>query len=244
MATHQKSAPNVRIKVVPRADFTPKRLAQLHAMANGLMAEDEEHFRIHAESNEVVHVFERTDTGECVGFQFWKTLSMELPGHRAIVGGKLRIQPEFRGRALHLISGVRFFMDNQLRHPFPRYYRLSLASIFGFVSITSALHEYVIFNPQSADLESRALKRTFVRLAEESHFRLDEETGLFFVNIFMTPETVQRYPAHYFDKAAARVYAKVNPEYRSNGCYVGFWFRFSPRNLRTLIATILSSRAR
>lgn len=209
-------------------------------MANRLMAEDEAHFRVHAESNDVVHVFERADTGEIVGFQFWKTMPIDLPGCRAIVGGKLRILPEFRGRALHLVSGLLFYLDNQLRSPRTRYYRLSLASLFGFVSITSALAEYTFVETRPLSTESRAVKAALDQVAADSHFRVDEETGLYRVNIFMTEETLARYPQRYFEKPAARAYARVNPGYRTNGCYVGFWFRFSPRNLVALTTAIVS----
>jgi hypothetical protein len=224
----------VRIETVERRDLTPGRLAALHALSNRLMAEDEGHFRVHAETNDLVHVFERTDTGAIVGFQFWRTLPMDLPGCRAIVGGKLRIQPEFRGQALHLRSGLRFYAENKLRHPLARYYRLSVASLFGFTSITGALAEYRIFDPRPADAEGHAIKAAFLTAARDSHFSVDEETGLFLVNIFMTPETVAAYPPSYFDKPAARIYARVNPGYRTNGAYVGFWFLFSPRNLLAL----------
>ncbi len=74
--------------------------------------------------------------------------------------------------------------------------------------------------------------------AKENHFRLDEETGLFFVDIFMTPETLDRYPPSYFERPAARRYASINPSYRVNGAYVGFWFRFTPRNLLSMIQAI------
>src|SRR5262245_56800493 len=136
-----------RARSVPRRRFTPALLDSLHALANRLMAEDAVHFRVHAETSDVVHVYERTDTGAPVGFQFWRTAAMELPGCRALIGGKLRVDPAFRGRALHLRSGLRFYVESQLCHPRTRFYRLSLASLFGFVSITSALADYRLFDP-------------------------------------------------------------------------------------------------
>jgi hypothetical protein len=226
--------PRVRIETVERRAYTPGCLAALHALSNRLMAEDEAHFRVHAEATDLVHVFERVDTGAIVGFQFWRTLPLGLPGCRAIVGGKLRILPELRRQALHLRSGLRFYAENKLRHPLTRFYRLSIASIFGFTSITAALAEYRLFDPRPTDAEGGAVKAAFLRVARESHFAVDEDTGLFLVNIFMTPETLARYPPSYFDKPGARLYARVNPGYRTNGAYVGFWFLFSPRNLLTL----------
>jgi len=230
--------PRVRLEAVHREDYTEATLAELHALATRLMAEDLEHFRVHAHANDLVHVFRRVDTGEVVGFQFWRTAPLGLPRSRVILGGKLRILPEFRNRGLHLLSGLVFFLENKLRHPRSRFYRLSIAGPFGFVSITEALAHYALFDPRKREGEEGAIREAFIALARESHFELDEERGLFFVDIFMTPETLNRYSPAYFERPAARVYASVNPEFRTNGCYVGFWFRFTPANLLALTRTL------
>jgi hypothetical protein len=231
-----------RARSVPRSGFTPALLGSLHALANRLLAEDADHFRVHAETNDVVHVYERRDTGAPVGFQFWRTAAMALPGCRAVIGGKLRIDPAFRRRALHLRSGLRFYLECQLRHPRTRFYRLSLASLFGFVSITSALSDYRRFDPAAADPEGRAIRGVFERLAAESHFVLDPITGLIAVGIQMTAQTLAQFPAAYYERPAAQAYARANPGWRDNGCYVGFWFRFTPANLWALTRAIASKR--
>jgi hypothetical protein len=227
---------------VARRAFTPELLGSLHALANRLLTEDAAHFTVHAETNDVVHVYERVDTGAPVGFQFWRTAAMELPGCRALIGGKLRVDPAFRGRALHLRSGLRFYVESQLRHPRTRFYRLSLASMFGFVSITSALARYTLFDPAADDPEGRAIRGAFERLAAESHYVLDPVTGLFPVGIHMTADTLAQYPERYYQRPEARAYAAVNPGWRTNGCYAGFWFRFTPANLAKLTRTILRKR--
>jgi hypothetical protein len=236
--------PPVRLRVVPRARFDEALLTPLHAMSNRLMAERYEHFRAHALTNDVVHVFERADTADVVGFQFWKCGEIELPRARTIIGGKLRLAPEFRGRALHLLSGLRFWAEAQARSPRTRFYRLSLASIFGFTSIAGALARYRFYEPAPRDDETRAVSAAFEHIARANGYRVDPATGLFDVKIHMTPETLARYPAAFFDKPAARAYAAVNPGYRENGCYVGFWFRFSPRNLVALGRAIARARVR
>ena len=131
-------AARVRIRSVPRADFSPALLAELHALSDRLMREAFDHFEVHARTNDVVHVFERRDTRAVVGFQFWKTMPVDLPRARAIVGGKLRILPEYRRQGLHLRSGLRFYAAARRSWPLSRFYRISLASIFGFTSIASA----------------------------------------------------------------------------------------------------------
>ena len=232
----------LRVRTVPRRRFTPELLASLHALANRLLAEPLDHFSVHAETNDVVHIYERRDTGEPVGFQFWRTGSLELPGCRAIFGGKLRVDPAFRRRGLHLRSGLRFYLENQLRHPRTRFYRLSLASMFGFVSITSALADYRLFDPAARDAEGLAIRGAFERLASASHYRLDPTTGLIAVGIQVTDETFGQYPAAYYERPEARVYARVNPGWRDNGSNVAFWFRFTPANLRKLVRTIRAKR--
>ena len=233
----------VRVRSIPRRAFTEDLLTRLHTLSNGLMAENADHFRVHARANDLVHVFERGD-GTLVGFQFWRTAPMELAGCRAILGGKLRVLPEARGAALHLRSGMRFFLANQLRHPRTRYYRLSLASLFGFVSITSALAAYHLFDPRATGAEADAVRAAFARLAEESHYDLDAGTGLFFVDIYPSAETLAAYPAGYFERPEARVYLRANPGFRDNGRYLAFWFRFTPANLISLARAIARGTSR
>src|SRR4051794_7762939 len=108
---------------MPRRQFTPELLGSLHSFADRLLTEDAAHFRVHAETNDVVHIYERADTGTPVGFQFWRTAPLDLPRCRVLFGGKLRIDPAFRRRALHLRSGLRFYLECQLRHPLTRFYR-------------------------------------------------------------------------------------------------------------------------
>lgn len=234
-----RHSPPVEMETVRRERQSDDLIRELHAVANSLMAEDLEHFRVHAQANDLVHVFRRTDTRSIVGFQFWRTAPIGVPRGRIILGGKLRILPEFRNRGLHLLSGLTFYFQDKLRHPRSRYYRMSIASLFGFVSITEALARYHLFEPQQRTGELGAIREAFIALAEENHFRVDEERGLFFVDIFMKPETLSRFSPDYFDRPAARAYAAVNPEFRTNGCYVGFWFRFTPDNLASLARATL-----
>jgi len=231
----------VRIRAVACRDLDDELLDRLHELANGLMAEDLEHFRVHAAANDVVHVFEVAGTGDLVGFQFWK--AAPLGSAHSIVGGKLRVLPQFRGGGLHLASGLRFYLRTKLRHPIARIYRLSMASMFGFVSITEALAEYAFFDPAATDPEGRLLASGFHEMAEENHFGIDAD-GLFAVDIFMTPQTLQGFGDAYFARPAAIAYAERNPAYRTNGCYLGFWFRFTPRNVAALARAVARKRRR
>jgi hypothetical protein len=230
--------PRDRIRAIPRRAFTDELIGRLHEFSNRILPEDLAHFRVHADTNEVVHIFEHGDA--IVGYQFWRTAPFDLPGARVILGGKLRVLPEHRRRALHLRSGLLFYLACKLRHPLTRYYRLAVASLFGFVSITSALAEYQIFDPRPrpGDAEGEALRAAFARIAAENHFRIDPETGLMFVDIGIAPETLAQYPEAYLDRPEARVYARVNPGWRENRSDVAFWFRFTPHNLLSLLRKI------
>lgn len=231
----------VRTRSIPRRSFTPELLRSLHALSDRMLSEDVEHFRMHAETNDVVHVYERADTGAVVGFQFWRTAAMDRRDCRALIGGKLRIEPEFRRRALHVRSLVRFYLERQLRHPGTRFYFLSVVSLFGFVSIASALADCRIFDPSASDAEGRAIRRAFEALAARNHHRLDEVTGLFAVGIRITEQTLAQYSPAYFDRPEARAYIRVNPGWH-DGYNVGSWFRFTPANLARLASTIVRKR--
>lgn len=223
------------METIACTDLTAERLHELHRLANRLAAEDVEHFAAHAETCTLVNVFRRADTGEIVGFQFWTTVPIDLPRSHIIAGGKLRMLPEFRNRGLHLLAGLEFFLRTKLRHPLTRYYRVSLASIFGFVSLTGSLAEYTMFG---GPREPRALREAVIAWARRSDFVFRPESGLFFVDIFTTEETLRRYPDSFFEKPGARAYIAANPEFRTNGSYVAFWFRFTPRNLLAMCRAI------
>lgn len=60
------------------------------------------------------------------------------------MGGKLRVHPAYRKQGLHLLCALHYFFRQQLRHPLTTYYRLSIASLLGFVSVTESLHEYIL----------------------------------------------------------------------------------------------------
>src|SRR4051812_20369949 len=151
----------LRIRAVPRSAFDDALLGRLHAFSNQLLAEDPDHFRVHAMTNDVVHIFERSDTGAPVGFQFWRTGAIDRPRARTIIGGKLRVDPAFRNRGLHLGSGLRFYLACQSRAPATRFYRLSMAGLFGFVSITSALADYHLLDPRATDEDGRTVWAAF-----------------------------------------------------------------------------------
>jgi hypothetical protein len=223
------------VEIHPRESWAPDLLAELHTLAIGMSSEPREHFDRHAHTNDSVHLF-RAQDGQLVGFQFWRALS--LPEARVVVGGKLRIAAAYRRRGLHLRSGLAFYREQLAEHP--HVVRVSLASIFGFVSITRALVHYDILNEK---IGPAWLCHAVDMLARESHFTYERATGLVRVGIQITAQQLASYPEAFFEGPAASVYAQYNPDYRHNGTYLAFGFALSNENLNAIErAVALKSR--
>ncbi len=229
LALRRLRAP-VRMSIRAVAALQPDEIAELHTLANSLMAEDLAQFTRHVAANDVVHVFRDRD-GAVLGFQFWRRGVTD--GIQFVMGGKLRMHPSIRRRALHLFSGLLYYFERRLAMPFTPMVRLSIAAIFGFVSITEALAHYEFYPASERHKDYAKINAAFERMAGYSNFTIRPD-HTFFVNIYPTPETLSAYPDEYFERPAARAYQSANPEFRRSGCYVGFWFRFDASNLGSL----------
>lgn len=227
----------VTMECLPVEALDAGRIAELHALANALMQEDLAQFTRHVGANEAVHVFRGRSDGQVLGFQFWRRGEDAEAGIEFIMGGKLRMHPSIRRRALHLYSGLLYALGRRLRRPLVPIQRLSIAGLYGFVSISEALANYQLYPLPEGVRDREAIHRAFARMAEFSRFEIRAD-GRFFVNIYPTAETLAAYPPPYYERPAARVYLGANPEFRSNGCYLGFCFRFDRANLASIIATI------
>jgi hypothetical protein len=216
------------LEVHPCADWTPALLDELHALAITMSAESREHFERHALSNDCVYLFR--DQGAVVGFQFWRTVS--LPEARLILGGKLRIAPSHRRRGLHLRAGLAYYRAQGDA------YRVSLAGLFGFVSLTRALAHFEVISSATSPVW---LTDAVERIARESDFVFERATGLVRVGIQVTPAQLQAYPESFYASPQARAYAALNPDYRTNGTYLAFGFALSASNLASLERAVARS---
>jgi hypothetical protein len=226
--------PRVLLESHARSSWTPALLDSLHAIAVIMAAEDRAHFAKHAYTNDAVHIFREQQGGGIVGFQFWRCLAGDGPGTRVVFGGKLRILPEYRRRALHLVSALVFFDAASRDYPAERLHRMSIASLFGFVSIAGALADY-----QFVDAAAQPwLCDILAASARESGYSFDRDTGVVDVAIHVTAAQLARYPAVFYDQPLARAYAARNPGYRTNGRYLAFAFDFSPANLAAMQAAV------
>lgn len=203
-------------------DFDDATLRPLYELSNALMAETYEHFAEHARTNDELTVFHHD--GALAGFQFWRAFGEN--GTRYVLGGKLRIVPAARRRGLHLAAGLEL-LRRELAHGQP-VVRLSIAALFGFVSIAKSLAHFEFIDGASPHAAILA------RLAADSDYRFDPVTGLVDVGIRMTDAQVAAYPPAYFETPIARQYIARNPAYRTNGCNLAFAFDADEANLSAL----------
>ncbi len=235
---------DVRIRCILCKEIDSETEGRMYEFANTQMKEDYDHFLHHIRSNDEVHLFEVNTRGAIVGFQFWKCTTLGSSNARAIFGGKLRIAPEFRNRGLHFRSGAKFFFRSKLQHPTSPFYILALASIFGFVSVTSALAEYHLLDPRPSNATEEDVWAAFLQFASASDFQLDTRTGLAFVDIYPTIEVLSQFGPEYYQRPEAVAYESANPNWRTNGKYVAYWFRVSSGNAARVIRTIWRKRRR
>jgi len=211
---------------IARANFDEATLRPLYELSNALMAESYEHFAHHARTNDELHVFYRGD--ELVGFQLWRAFGDAT--QRYVLGGKLRIDPSARRNGLHLTAGLEVLTAQRRAFPTARITRLSIASLFGFVSIARRLAHFA-FVDAAAPAE---LADVVARCAAESHYAYHRASGRVEVGIRMTAAQLQAYPAAYFESELARAYVARNAGYRENGCYLAFAFEVDEANLAAL----------
>jgi hypothetical protein len=210
---------------VARADFDDATLRPLYVLSNALMAESYEHFAHHARTNDELYVFRRT--GELVGFQLWRAFGDHA--QRYVLGGKLRIDPSARRHGLHLTAGLEVLAAQRREFPSARITRLSIASLFGFVSIARRLAHFAFVDGSGEHAG------VIARCAAESHYAFDPASGRVEVGIRMTAAQLEAYPAAYFEGELARAYIARNPGYRDNGCYLAFAFEVDDANLAALV---------
>ncbi len=222
--------PSVSMEVHPRATWSDALLAELYALAITMSAEDRGHFLKHAYTNDTLHLF-RAQDAHVVGFQFWRSDWAPNRNDRLIVGGKLRIAPRYRRCALHLRSGLAYYREQLCTHAETGMYRVSIASLFGFVAITRPLASYQFVSEGTLEPAQRWLCDVVDTLARDSDYAFDRSSGRVQVGIKMTESQLSGYPASFFQSAHARAYAERNPAYATNGSYLAFWFPLSTENL-------------
>jgi hypothetical protein len=201
-------------------------LRPLHAWSTRLMAEGYDHFARHALTNDELHVFRRGD--EIVGFQFWRAFTMERT--RYVLGGKLRVDPAARRNGLHHASNLAILRAQRAAHPAMPLVRLSIASLFGFVSLARAMPLYRFVDAATEP----ALAAVFERVAADNDYAFDPATGLVDVGIAIPPDQLATFSRSYFEMPEARVYVGRNADFAHNRCFVAVAFDADEGNLTHL----------
>lgn len=226
--------PALRIEVFERERWTPALFDELYALATSMSAETRANFDNHAGTNDSVHLFRAQPSGTLAGFQFWSSGAYGQAGRRVIIGGKLRVLPQFRRRALHLRSALAYYTEVLRAHPADAIERVSLASLFGFVAIAGAVHDYRFIAEDTLAPEERWLCDVVEERAAHSGYRYERRTGVVHVAIKPTSAQLDAYPTAFYETPLARAYRARNPEFRSNGCYLAFGFGLSLANLKAI----------
>jgi hypothetical protein len=218
----------VTLERIDRAGFDDAVLRPLHAWSTRLLAESYDHFARHAVTNDELHVFRRG--GELCGFQFWR--AFDSGGVRYVLGGKLRVDPAARRRGLHHASALAILRAQHGGDPDRAVVRLSIASLFGFVSLARAMPHYRFVDAAAEP----ALCAVFARVSAESGYAFDATTGLVDVGIAIPDDQLAQLAASYLALPEAVAYVARNPVFARNRCFVAVVFDVDAVNLAGLAA--------
>jgi hypothetical protein len=221
------SARGYAIERVPGAALDDRVLVPLHAFASRLMAESYDHFARHARTNDELHVYRLRD--EIVGFQLWRTLGDAA--HRFVLGGKLRIDLAARRNALHHASNLAMLLAERAGHPDAAITRLSIASLFGFVSLARVMPHYRFVD----DAAAPALAAVFGRVSADSGYVFAPKTGLVDVGITIPSDQLVCIDAGYLALPQARAYLARNADFARNRCFAAVAFEVDEVNVSSLI---------
>jgi hypothetical protein len=214
------------IERVPVAALDDRVLVPLHAFASQLMAESYDHFARHARTNDELHVYRRDN--DIVGFQLWRTLGDAT--RRFVLGGKLRVDPAARRNALHHASNLAILLAERAAHPHADITRLSIASLFGFVSLARVMPHYRFVDAAS----SPVLAEIFQRLSADNGYVFDPKTGLVDVGITIPSEQIARIDTGYVALPEARAYLARNADFARNRCFAAVAFEVDEDNISSL----------
>jgi len=159
---------------------------------------------------------------------------------KVILQGKLRITEPYRRRSLHVAAGLRFFLAQKLRYPLARFFMISVASLFNFVSMTMAVHRYIVLNqPASSARDSvhQLLYQVLREHVEQNGFTFATD-GCINVRITLQPDVVEAYPSSYHRLPAAREYVQLNPRWRE-GHDLAYAYEFALLNVFVMLWRLL-----
>jgi hypothetical protein len=243
--------PRVRLESLAVVDLLPADIAELHVLASRMMTEPYAHFAAHVRTNDTVHIFREVEGGQIAGFQFWRSeparcadercadercadercADEQSADERIVLGGKLRVRPDVRRRGLHLVSGLCYYLEQAPLAVAGRpLVRMSIASLFGFVSIARHVDYAILVDGEVDGWVCDEMER----LATESGFVYDRATGLVHVGMAPTADELAAYPPEFYASPTARAFFARNPRFPSDPRFVAFAFRYTEDNVDRL----------
>eukprot|EP01111_Echinosteliopsis_oligospora_P014316 TRINITY_DN5369_c0_g1_i2.p1 TRINITY_DN5369_c0_g1~~TRINITY_DN5369_c0_g1_i2.p1 ORF type:complete len:209 (-),score=30.16 TRINITY_DN5369_c0_g1_i2:6-632(-) len=185
--------------------------------------------------------FKKKNTKELVGVSYWRTKTTTNTRVRIIAQGKLRIHKDYRRLGLHTQAGFFYYIRSQLRHPLTRFYFLTIASLFNFVSMRKTVGEYYILNKDHTPATARSLAPVYSildDLIEEDKFTIDPETKAINVYVTIRESVIAEFPESYFSQNEVQEYIKINPKWRQ-AHDIAYCYPFSFRNVLYLLFRII-----
>jgi len=161
-----------------------------------------------------------------VGISMWRTKPTASPRVKAIVQGKLRIQQQYRRLGLHIRACLLYYARVQWREPCVRFYFVSVASLFNYVSVRKQISHCKIWNGNNGGAQLDPMLHAILK---EDRFEVDAK-GAINVQVHIRDETIAEFPSTYYDSPEAREYIARNPQWR-HGFDLAYFYPFDVRNV-------------
>jgi len=169
-----------------------------------------------------------------IGVSFWRTLPTSNKNCQVIYQGKLRIDSKFRRHGIHILAVLKYYFTKQWKSPFTKFYFLSIASLFNFVSMRKQVIEYTVF-PNMLETLVSVLRHC----AQQDRFEIEEKTGCINVHVIIHPQVFSEFPSSYYEMPEAQQYILLNPKYKE-GYDLSYAYPFSVVNVCSSVFRLLS----
>jgi len=200
------------------ASLDASQTQRIYEFCNSLMEESFESFHRHVSLHDVVYLFYKKETRELIGVSYWRHKDTQHPHIKVIIQGKLRIHKDYRRRGLHNRAGLYYYLRCQIRAPFIRFFFVSIASIFNYVSMRKTVGEYYILNDVCSPSTPRNVSFLYPVLhgmMKEDNFKFDEETKAIYVHVTIREDVMNEFPPSYYQLPEAQEYMQVNPKFKA-----------------------------
>jgi hypothetical protein len=220
---------------IVEAPFAPALVTRLFNFSSAFSKETEHAFARHVSTLAEIHVFGSGDE-EVTGFQMWPA-PVRMPGGVVVMmGGKLRLARAARRTGLPQRSNLAFAERHAAREG-EQWYRLSVASVFGFNSLASSLSSFFVLGSPE---EPRELREVFAaqveRFCQVNGFAANAD-GTVNVRFSLPASLLQEANNPIFrSRAAVRRYEQLVPRWHdpASTTYVAWGWKFDRSNIDAL----------